>query len=143
MENLLVSACLVGLNCKYNGGNNYNSKILELMKKYNFILICPEYDGGLPIPRKPSEIKNGVVINSSFEDVTINFNAGAKKALELAKIYNCKKALLKEKSPSCGKNYTYDGTFSNKLIERSGISAKLLIDNNIKEYSENEIDKLL
>ena len=143
MENILVSACLVGLNCKYNGKNNYNPKILELMKKYNFILICPEFDGGLSIPRDPSEILGDKVIISKGVDVTDNYNKGAQHALELAKIYKCNKALLKEKSPSCGKDSTYDGTFTHTLIKRPGVCAKLLLENNIKIYGESEIDELL
>lgn len=143
MENILVSACLVGLNCKYNGKNNYNPKILELMKKYNFILICPEFDGGLSIPRDPSEILGDKVISSNGVDVTSNYNNGANHALELAKIYKCRKALLKEKSPSCGKDCTYDGTFTHTLINRPGVCAKLLLENNIEVYGESEIDELL
>lgn len=143
MENILVSACLVGINCKYNGKNNYNDKILLLSKKYNFILICPEYFGGLSIPRNPSEVLNDKVVSIDGKDVTKEYQLGALKALNLAKTYNCKKALLKEKSPSCGIDKIYDGTFTHTLINKSGITAQLLMDNDIEVYKESEIDELL
>ncbi len=142
MENLLVSACLIGLNVKYNGMNNYNPKIVELMKYYNLIPICPEFEGGLSIPRVPSEIKENRVINKDGIDLTENFTIGANKALIKAREFSCAKALLKEKSPSCGK-VRYDGSFTGKIISKSGITANLLQENNIEVYSEEEIDKLI
>ncbi len=135
MENIIISACLVGIDCKYNGKNNYSTKVLELMKKYNLILICPEYFGGLSIPRDPSEIKGSKVISIKGKDVTVNYVNGSLKALELAKENNCTKAILKEKSPSCGKYYTYDGSFSSKVIKRAGITTQLFIKNNIDVYN--------
>lgn len=142
-ENILVSACLLGDNTKYNGLNNYNDKVIELANYFNFIKICPEVFGGLSTPRVPAEIVNDKVLNKKGLDVTSNYNLGAQKALELAKKNNCKYAILKEKSPSCGVNKVYDGTFNGILIDSFGITTKLLIENNIKVYSENEIDKLL
>lgn len=143
MENLLVSGCLLGKNTKYNGKNNYIPLIEKIKEKYNIIVICPEVMGGLSIPRDPSEISGNKVINNKMKDVTFEYNKGAKIALELAIKNNCKKALLKEKSPSCGVNYIYDGTFSGNIICGMGITTKILVSNNIDVYSENEIDLLL
>jgi uncharacterized protein YbbK (DUF523 family) len=142
MEYLLVSACLLGINTKYNGKNNYIDKINKLKDKYTIIKCCPEVDGGLSIPRSPSEVIGEKVINKEGIDVTKEYIKGAFIALNLCKKYNISKALLKEKSPSCGK-MRYDGTFSGTLINKSGITTKLLQENNIEVYSENEIDKLL
>ena len=130
-ETVLVSACLLGLNCKYNGKNNYNIIIEEMLKDYNIIPICPEIMGGLPTPRNQSEIKNDKVITIDGKNVTENFNKGANEVLFLAKKYNIKKAFLKSKSPSCGNGKIYDGTFTNTLVNGFGITAKLLKDNNI------------
>ena len=143
MENLLISSCLVGNNTKYNGKNNYLPLIEKLKDKYNLIVICPEVMGGLSIPRDPSEIKGDKVISNKGNDVTKEYNLGAKIALELAKKYNCKKALLMEKSPSCGVKKIYDGTFSKNLIDGMAITTKLLYENKIEVYSKDEIDLLL
>lgn len=143
MENLLISSCLVGNNTKYNGKNNYLPLIEKLKDKYNLIVICPEVMGGLSIPRDPSEIKGDKVISNKGNDVTKEYNLGAKIALDLAKKYNCKKALLMEKSPSCGVRKIYDGTFSKNLIDGMGITTKLLYENKIEVYSKDEIDLLL
>lgn len=143
MENLLISSCLVGNNTKYNGKNNYLPLIEKLKDKYNLIVICPEVMGGLSIPRDPSEIKGDKVISNKGNDVTKEYNLGAKIALDLAKKYNCKKALLMEKSPSCGVRKIYDGTFSKNLIDGMGITTKLLYESKIEVYSKDEIDLLL
>lgn len=143
MENILVSACLLGENCKYNGKNNLNAKVLELKKKFSIIPICPEVMGGLPTPRVPSEIQGDKVINKEGKDVTKEYNRGALLALELAKKHNCKIAILKEKSPSCGSKFIYDGTFTGTKILDNGVTAKLLRLNGILVYSEDEIDKLI
>ena len=133
---ILISACLVGINCKYNGGNNFKEKALELVKKGEAIPICPEQLGGLPTPRVAAEIKiiNGKrkVINNKGEDVTENFERGAKEVLELAKSLNIKKAVLKSRSPSCGKGKIYDGNFNGQVIDGNGILAQMLIDNGIE-----------
>ncbi len=141
MGKYIVSACLLGKNCKYNGQNNYNKELHEFLKDKEYILVCPEVSGGLPIPRHPSEISSLSplkIINNIGEDVTLNFINGAK--LEWNKIKNeeivC--AILKEKSPSCGNKYRYDGTFKGKLIEGNGVFANILKNNNIKIF--NEID---
>ena len=141
-EKLLVSACFASKGYKYDGGANINIKIIELEQKYEFVFICPEVFGGLPVPRYPSEILGDKVVNIIGEDVTQNFNLGAIKALELAKKHNCKKALLKAKSPSCGKGIVYDGTFSHTLKEGHGITVRLLMENGIEVYTENELENL-
>jgi uncharacterized protein YbbK (DUF523 family) len=131
-EKILVSACLMGVNCKYNGGNNYDPKVAEFLKDYEIVLICPEVMGGLPTPRVPSEIKDGRVVNKDGKDVTDFFVTGAEETLFLAKKYNIKKALLKTKSPSCGNGKIYDGTFTDTLTKGDGITAKLLKENGIE-----------
>lgn len=146
---MIVSACLVGVNCKYNGENNDNDKVKEFLKDKQYILICPEQLGGLATPRKPSEINkiggkevlNGSsqVINCEDEDVTENFIKGAKESLKIAKMFNCKQALLKEGSPSCGCNLIYDGTFKGKKISGMGVTAALFNKNNIEIFSEKEL----
>ena len=141
-EKLLVSACFVSDGFKYNGGSNYNIDILRLEEKYEFVLICLEVFGGLSVPRLPSEISGDKVISSSGADVTYEFNKGALKALEIAKINNCKKALLKAKSPSCGKNQIYDGTFTHTIREGNGITVSLLEENGIEVFTEEELYKL-
>ena len=143
MEKILISACLLGENVKYNGLNNYNPLILKLKEKYVLIPICPEVFGGLSIPRDPSEIKGNKVISNKGLDVTANFNDGANKSLKIAIDNNIKIAILKDGSPSCGSSYIYDGTFSHKKINGLGITTKIFKDNNIKIYSENEIEELL
>ena len=141
MEKLIVSACLLGKNCKYNGKNNYVDKIELLKDKFEIIPICPEVFGGLGIPRFKSEINNDIVINEKGLDVTKYFILGANKALELAK--DSKYALLKDGSPSCGSSMIYDGTFTKTKINGMGITAKLFKDNSIIIFNENEIEKLL
>lgn len=131
-EYVLVSACLLGVNCKFDGQNNYREEMQEIIKKYHVIPICPEIYGGLSTPRIPSEIKNNKVINKNNEDVTEYFTKGANEALKLAKMFNVKKAFLKARSPSCGAGTIYDGTFSNKLTDGYGVTAKLLKENGIE-----------
>ena len=143
MEKIIVSACLLGKNVKYNGLNNYNPLILKLKEKYELIPICPEVFGGLSIPRNPSEINGDKVINNKGIDVTKEFINGANKALKIALDNNIKIAILKDGSPSCGKNYIYDCTFTVTKVNNLGICAKLFKENNIVIYSEKEIEELL
>ncbi|MCR5232236.1 MAG: DUF523 domain-containing protein [Acholeplasmatales bacterium] len=143
MEYLLISGCLIGNNTKYNGLNNYTPLVEKLKEKYELIICCPEVDGGLSIPRNPSEISGNIVISNMGVDVTNEFNLGAQKALELVKKYRIKKALLKEGSPSCGTNYIYDGTFTGTKINGLGVTAKLLKENGVLLFNEKEIEKLL
>lgn len=143
MEKVLISACLVGENCKYDGKNNYTKEVEKLFTLCDLVLICPETFGGLKTPRIPSEIKNNRVINQKGKDVTSNFNDGANLSLYIAKEQNVKYAILKEKSPSCGVNKIYDGSFSGKLIDGQGITTRLLQNNGIQVFNEKEIDKLI
>lgn len=139
---ILVSACLLGENCKYSGGNNKCDEIIELSKKHKLIPICPECFGGLPIPRVPSEIKNGRVYAKTGEDLTDEFNDGAEKALYVAEESGCQLAILKERSPSCGFGEIYDGSFSGKTIRGNGITAQLLYDHGIVILGETKIEKI-
>ena len=142
-DKLLISACLTGKNCKYNGGNNQIERLQELVEKYELIPVCPEQLGGLSTPRNPSEIKEGRVVNTVGTDVTDAFSTGAKVTLKIALDNNCSLCLLKERSPSCGANFIYSGDFSGTVIKGSGITAKLLREKGFKIFTEEEIDKLL
>lgn len=138
-EKILVSACLAGVNCKYNGKNNENKKIIELIKNKDVILVCPEQLGGLKTPRTPAEIINDKVITKDNIDVTTEYQKGAEEVLKIAKQFNIKKAILKSKSPSCGKGKIYDGTFTNNLIDGNGITTELLQKNGIEVISSDEL----
>ncbi len=142
MEKILVSACLLGENVKYNGGNNYTPLIEELKKYYDIIPFCPEVGGGLPTPRTPAERMNNRVFTKDGKDVTKNYQKGAYKALEICKYFGIKKVLLKERSPSCSKYFIYDGTFLNRLVKGKGITAELLSLSGIEVYNEDEITML-
>ena len=133
---ILVSACLVGINSKYNGGNNYNELIYELVRSGKALPMCAEQLGGLTTPRLPAEIKyiNGkrFVINKDGVDVTKEYEKGAEEILEFVKKMGITKAILQSKSPSCGVGKIYDGTFKGKLIDGNGVLASLLIENGIE-----------
>lgn len=140
---VLVSACLAGINCKYNGKNNYNEKVFNMVREGKAIPVCAEQLGGLTTPRLPSEIKkiNGkkYVINSNNIDVTNEFERGAEEILKLAKSMNIKKAILKARSPSCGIGKIYSGNFDNILVDGNGVLAELLLNNNIEVLTEDDI----
>lgn len=141
---ILVSACLIGQPVRYDGKDkNKVSEISELKEKYDIIPICPEVMGGLPIPRPQSEIKGDKVINILGKDVTENFKKGAEKALELAKENKVLFALLKQSSPSCGTKTIYNGNFEKVKIEGMGVTAKLLSENGITVYCEEDIKDIL
>lgn len=129
---IAVSACLLGENCKYNGGNNYNKKLVDFVKDHEVIALCPEVLGGLPIPRLPAEIVNGLVKQENGKSVDDEFKKGAKKALDTVKKNKVDLVILQSRSPSCGVNNIYDGSFTGKLIEGRGVFAKILMENNIK-----------
>lgn len=144
---ILVSACLLGINCKYNNSNNENSKVREYLEGKEFVIVCPEQLGGLSTPRDPSEIvlskekdiKEYKLISNKGKDVTENFLKGANETLKIAQLYNCKKAIMKDGSPSCGSTYIYDGSFTGKKIPGEGVTTSLLRKNNIKVLSEKEL----
>lgn len=141
---VLISSCLLGKNVKYSGGNNLSKNLLELLKNYNvdLIEICPEILGGLPVPREPAEIVAGEIINRKGISVSKKFKKGAEAALKIAILNNVDFAILKERSPSCGKNFIYDGSFSGNLINGQGISTRKLLENGIEVFSEEEINKI-
>lgn len=142
--NILISACLLGVNCKYNGNNNNVPGIIEQMKNVILIPVCPEQLGGLTTPRLPAEIIGETsVVNKEGFDVTQQFEVGARETLKLAKMYNCEYAILKERSPSCGSNQIYDGSFQGKVKQGEGVTASLLKQNGNKVYSEENYEKLL
>lgn len=140
---ILVSACLLGECCKYNGGDNKNDGVIGLAKYFELVPICPECFGGMPIPREPSEIKNGRVYSESGADVTDYFVSGAEQSLYIARESNCPAAVLKERSPSCGFGRIYDGSFSGTLCDGSGITADLLNNNGIQVFGESRVQKLI
>ena len=129
---IAVSACLLGENCKYNGGNNYSEKLVDYIKGNDVLSVCPEVMGGLPVPRESAEIVNGVVSHKDGTSVDKKFRKGAKKALEIVKEENVDLVILQSRSPSCGVNSIYDGSFSGKLISGKGVFADLLQKNGIK-----------
>lgn len=139
---IIVSSCLLGNNCKYNGKNNYNPKLIDFLKQMEIIEVCPEQMGGLSTPRLPSEIKGDIVINKEGIDDTPFFQKGACKTLEIAKNNSCKVAILKSNSPSCGFGSVYDGTFSSKLKSGNGVTADLLYKNGIVILNENNFELL-
>ena len=140
---IIVSACLLGENCKYNGGNNKCDDIIALAEKFEIIPVCPECFGGLPIPRVPSEIRDGRVYSKTGEDLTEAFLSGAEQTLYIAREANAPCAVLKENSPSCGFGKIYDGTFSGNKIDGNGITAQLLYDNEIQVFGESQVKKLI
>ena len=139
MEKILVSACLLGINCKYDGGNNRNEQVLKYLEDKQVIPICPEIMGGLPTPRIGAEQKDGKVFMEDGTDVTKNFQKGADEVLYLAKLFDVRKALLKARSPSCGVGKVYDGTFSHTLVEGNGETAQKLMDAGIEVLTEQDL----
>ena len=122
---IMVSACLLGENCKYNGGNNKNPELLRLLSGHTLIPVCPETLGGLPTPRIPAEIVNGAVRNREGASVDAAFRAGAEKALAAAMREQPDLIVLQSRSPSCGVKEIYDGTFSGRLVPGEGVFAEL------------------
>ena len=140
----IISKCLLGHNCKYNGGNNKNENVIEFCNKYKYIAVCPESLGNLPYPRPPAEITEGCVIDKNGRDVTQSFADGAKAAMNICiKVSEelgerLEGAILKANSPSCGYGKVYDGTFSGVLTDGNGIFARLLKENGIDIITEKE-----
>lgn len=138
---IVCSACLLGTDCKYNGGNNYSEKLASLIKKHDcqVIPVCPEVMGGLPTPRVPSEIIDGRVYNRNGEDVHTAFIAGAEKAMQVVKDEKPDRIILQSRSPSCGCKEVYDGTFCGKRIKGQGIFAQMLMK---EGYQPEDIEDL-
>lgn len=151
----VISGCLLGENCKYNGGNNYNEKVAVFAEEHSYIVVCPEMSGGLKTPREPAEIvggggkdvleKKARVQSKDGKDVTGEFIDGAhivlKDIIEAAKEGEEIAAILKAKSPSCGSGNIYDGSFEGKLVEGDGVAAALLKSKGIKVFTELDIEK--
>lgn len=135
---ILVSACLLGRDCKYSGGNNRSEALLQWLDRHGVepVPVCPEVQGGLPTPRPPAEVQGNRVVNREGTDVTAEYERGAEIALETARREGCTVAVLKAKSPSCGTGQIYDGTFSGTLIPGSGVASGLLQRNGIRVYTE-------
>ena len=143
MINILISACLLGEKCRYDGNDNLISALDLLREKCAFIPVCPEVLGGLPIPRNPSEIVFDRVVMNDGTDVTEEYLKGAEIALGTAIENGCEIALMKAKSPSCGNGKIYDGTFSRTLTDSDGITVRLLKENGIRVFDERQISELL
>jgi len=141
--NVLISSCLYGDFCRYDGKSNYIPSVIELKKYCHLIKACSEQLGGLPTPRTPCEIIGARVISKTGEDCTKEFKSGAEQVLFIAKENNCKYALLKQRSPSCGAGKVYDGTFSGTIIDGYGITAALLKKNGIRVFNETNVSSLL
>ena len=142
-EAILISACLLGVRCRYDGGSKPQEPILRLMEKYTLIPVCPEQLGGLPTPRDASERQGSRVVMRSGRDVTAAYARGAQQALALAQRFGCTAALLKQRSPSCGHGEIYDGTFTGTRVAGDGVTAELLGAHGIRIYGEDDIAALL
>ena len=136
---VLVSACLLGVNCRYNGTGGSIDELEELKECACLIPACPEILGGLPTPRPPAECRGENVVNNEGQDVTAQFRRGAEEALKIGQYFCCKKAVLKSRSPSCGMGMIYDGTFTGTLVPGDGVTAKLLRLSGFSLYSEENI----
>ncbi|AGK60320.1 hypothetical protein Asulf_00287 [Archaeoglobus sulfaticallidus PM70-1] len=135
----LCSACLLGINCRYDGRSKPSKKVLELARKEVLIPVCPEQLGGLPTPREQSELRGESVVTRSGKDITENLVRGAKQVLKIAKLFDVKEAILKQRSPSCGCGQIYDGTFTGTVIRGDGVTTALLKKHGIKVVSEEDL----
>lgn len=138
---ILVSACLLGENCKYSGGNNRNEAVLHYLQGHEVIPVCPEVMGGLPVPRKSAEIVSGIVRNSDGISVDEAFRNGAARALWRGAVEGIDLAILQPRSPSCGAHQVYDGSFSKKLIPGKGVFAQMLDACGIPILEPDDLDK--
>lgn len=140
---VLVSQCLLGIDCRYDGGNNFYENIVRLADLCEVIPVCPEMLGGMTTPRRPSERIDGRVVDSAGEDVTACFERGAQQALRLAEFYGAEYAVLKQSSPSCGSATVYDGTFSGRKIPGKGVTAELFEGIGLRIFDEKHINDLI
>lgn len=143
---ILISACLLGINCRYDGGSNIQTEWLEALQEHNLVPVCPEQLGGLTTPRTPAEIVSEepfCVLMKTGTDVTEAFSKGAAEALKLAALTGATCAVLKERSPSCGVNLIYDGSFNHVKIPGMGITARVLREAGLAVYSEEELDRFV
>ena len=135
---IMVSACLLGQKCKYNGGDNYDERTAAAFRGHELVPVCPEVAGGLTVPRRPCEIAGGVVVNDRGENVDEAFRKGAEICLKKAVEEKIDLAVLQPRSPSCGVGRVYDGTFSGRLTEGSGVFAALLAENGFRVMTADE-----
>jgi uncharacterized protein YbbK (DUF523 family) len=135
----ICSACLLGINCRYNRVPLICDKVLQLAKQETLIPVCPEQLGGLATPREPAEQIGDKVITRSGIDVTQNFAQGAEEVLKVAQLYNIQEIILKQRSPSCGCGQIYDGTFKNRVIKGYGVTAKLLLEHGLTVITEEDL----
>jgi uncharacterized protein YbbK (DUF523 family) len=140
--NILVSACLLGLDCRYKGDNKYSEKVAALSENHNLIPICPEQMGGMSTPRDPVERVGGKAMDITGRDVTEQFQKGAEEAAKLARQFHCKAAVLKSKSPSCGMGLIHDGSFSGGLVRGIGFTAEKLFSEGVEIFSEENAEKV-
>ena len=136
---IAVSACLLGENCKYNGGNNYSDKLAKFLEWHEVVGVCPEVLGGLPTPREAAEIVDGIVKRKDGISVDKEFRKGAERALKIVKEQNVDLVILQSRSPSCGVNVIYDGTFSKTMISGDGVFVRLLKEGGIRAIDVAEI----
>ena len=136
---IMVSACLLGQNCKYSGGNNRDERVLAFLEGHEVIPVCPEVMGGLPTPRPPAEIVHGEVINQLGVSVDKEYRLGAQKALEIARREKIDLAILQSRSPSCGVRQIYDGTFTGTKISGQGVCAALLMENGFAVLDREDV----
>ena len=141
--NVLVSACLMGFRCRYDGGAQRLDCLDALRERHVLVPVCPEVMGGLPTPREPSEIRSGRVVTRDGRDVTEAFARGAREAEKIALACGCRCALLKERSPSCGLGRVYDGTFTGTLTRGDGLCARLLSQRGLRVLGESQAEELL
>ena len=139
---ILISACLLGVCCRYDGASKPHPLAAALAERHTLVPVCPEQLGGLPTPRPPAERRDGRVVTQSG-DVTEQYRRGAEETLKLCKLFGCEVAVLKERSPSCGHGQVYDGTFSGTLTAGDGVTAELLTVHGIPVYGESQIEALL
>ena len=140
---VLVSACLLGTACRYDGQSKVHPLAAALLKKHTAIPVCPEILGGLSTPRPPAERKGNGVFTESGADVTENYRRGAQEVLELARLYGCAVAILKERSPACGAGEIYDGSFTHTLTGGFGVAAELLEKSGIRVLGESQLEEFL
>ena len=140
---ILISACLLGARCRYDGASKPQPWIAALAERHTLVPVCPEQLGGLPTPRPPAERRGDRVVTREGGDVTVQYRRGAEEALALCRLLGCEAALLKERSPSCGRGEIYDGTFSGALAPGDGITAELLVARGVAVYGESRLRELL
>ncbi|MBX4265948.1 DUF523 domain-containing protein [Clostridium estertheticum] len=149
---IIVSSCLCGINCRYDGSNNLDTRVLKLLNEGKALPVCPEQLGGLATPREPCEILNGngldvidgkaTIIGAKNNDLTSSFLKGAYETLKIAEGIGATTAILKARSPSCGVSKIYDGTFSSTLRPGNGVAAELLLSKGIKVFTEEDLDDI-